>query len=167
MISLICVWINGWVNNSEAGDLRCHRGHYDVNVIWTGLDHLLTHLPLVPHICVRESGQYVFIQILMRISSTKWRPFCARWMNKLRVACFSAIFGSWAHKILSEMGPWSTGTSNKFRNMEFQPLNRKSQDLISRRWSHDGTLETTSLSRIDETLWNIDNMVSLIKTGKI
>ena len=31
--SLICVWINDWVNNREAGDLRCHRGHYDVNVM--------------------------------------------------------------------------------------------------------------------------------------
>ena len=31
--SLICVWINGWVNNREAGDLRRHRGHYDVSVI--------------------------------------------------------------------------------------------------------------------------------------
>ena len=23
-------WINGWVNNHEAGDLRHHRAHYDV-----------------------------------------------------------------------------------------------------------------------------------------
>ena len=34
MFSLICVWINGWVNNREAGDLRRHRGHYDVNIVW-------------------------------------------------------------------------------------------------------------------------------------
>ena len=33
MFSLICVWINGWVNNGEAGDLRCYRAHYDVIVI--------------------------------------------------------------------------------------------------------------------------------------
>ena len=33
MFSLICVWINGWVNNREAGDLRRHRGHYDVTVM--------------------------------------------------------------------------------------------------------------------------------------
>ena len=33
MFSLICVWINGWVNNCEAGDLRCHRGHWDVIVM--------------------------------------------------------------------------------------------------------------------------------------
>ena len=36
MFSLICVWINGWVNNREAGDLRRHRGHYDVNVMCYG-----------------------------------------------------------------------------------------------------------------------------------
>ena len=33
MFSLICVWINGWVNNRGAGDLRRHCGHYDVNVM--------------------------------------------------------------------------------------------------------------------------------------
>ena len=27
MFSLICVWINGWVNNREAGDLRRYRAH--------------------------------------------------------------------------------------------------------------------------------------------
>ena len=26
-------WINGWVDNREAGDLRCHRAHYDVIVM--------------------------------------------------------------------------------------------------------------------------------------
>ena len=33
MFSLICAWINDWVNNREAGDLRRHRGHYDVIVM--------------------------------------------------------------------------------------------------------------------------------------
>ena len=33
MFALICVWINGWVNNREAGDLRRNRAHYDVNVM--------------------------------------------------------------------------------------------------------------------------------------
>ena len=28
MFSLICAWINIWVNNREAGDLRRHRAHY-------------------------------------------------------------------------------------------------------------------------------------------
>ena len=29
----MCVWINGWVNNREAGDLRRYRTHYDVTVM--------------------------------------------------------------------------------------------------------------------------------------
>ena len=33
MFSLICAWINGWVNNREAGHLRPYRAHYDVTVI--------------------------------------------------------------------------------------------------------------------------------------
>ena len=33
MFSLICIWINGWVNNGEAGDLRRSRAHYDVIVM--------------------------------------------------------------------------------------------------------------------------------------
>ena len=30
MFSLICVYLNGWVNNHEAGDLRRYCAHYDV-----------------------------------------------------------------------------------------------------------------------------------------
>ena len=35
MFPLICAWINGSANNREAGDLRRHRAHYDVTVIYT------------------------------------------------------------------------------------------------------------------------------------
>ena len=33
VFSLICAWINGWVNSREAGDLRRHRAHYDVTLM--------------------------------------------------------------------------------------------------------------------------------------
>ena len=33
MFSLIRAWINRWVNNREAGDLRRYRAHYDVIVM--------------------------------------------------------------------------------------------------------------------------------------
>ena len=33
IFSLIFAWIKGWVNNGEAGDLRCYRAHYDVIVM--------------------------------------------------------------------------------------------------------------------------------------
>ena len=47
VFSLICAWINGWVNNGDAGDLRRHRAHCDVIVmlsptVWKILTHLLT-----------------------------------------------------------------------------------------------------------------------------
>ena len=33
IFSLICAWINGWVSNRWAGDLRRHRVHHDVIVM--------------------------------------------------------------------------------------------------------------------------------------
>ena len=33
MLPLICVWMNGWVNNRQADDLRRHRAHYDVTLM--------------------------------------------------------------------------------------------------------------------------------------
>ena len=33
LIFLSAPWINGWVSNGEAGDLRHHRAHYDVIVM--------------------------------------------------------------------------------------------------------------------------------------
>ena len=39
MFALICVWINGWVNNREAGDLRRYRAHYDAIVMYIAVTH--------------------------------------------------------------------------------------------------------------------------------
>ena len=47
-----CAWINGWVNNGEAGDLRHHQTHYDVTVMVT-LTALLTQ-PSSCHHCRRH-----------------------------------------------------------------------------------------------------------------
>ena len=44
MFSFICAWINDWVNNREAGDLRRHHGHYDVNVMLGSFYHILSAL---------------------------------------------------------------------------------------------------------------------------
>ena len=33
MFSVICVWINHWVTNREAGNLNRHHAHYDVTVV--------------------------------------------------------------------------------------------------------------------------------------
>ena len=53
MFSLI--WINGWVNTREAGDLRRHHAHYDVTVM-----KCRAHLKMDPgdHTLVRVSAWY-------------------------------------------------------------------------------------------------------------
>ena len=38
MFSLLCLWINGWVNNGETGDLRRHRAHHDVTEMFRGFN---------------------------------------------------------------------------------------------------------------------------------
>ena len=45
--SLICVWMNGCVNNREAGDLRRYRAHYDVIVMSSPLSRPLTSILLI------------------------------------------------------------------------------------------------------------------------
>ena len=58
VISLICAWMNDWVNNRETGEVRRYRAYYDVTVItWpvhgylTGRDNLCNiakHFEFVP-----------------------------------------------------------------------------------------------------------------------
>ena len=49
MFSLICIWINGWLNNREAGDLRRDRAHYDVIVMMLGYLCYCQACPLTTH----------------------------------------------------------------------------------------------------------------------
>ena len=41
---LICAWINAWVNNREAGDLKRHCAHYDVIVMSSIENTYLYHI---------------------------------------------------------------------------------------------------------------------------
>ena len=50
MFSLIFAWINDWVNNRETGDLRRHRGHYDVIVMFYSEEFGWIYHPR-PHRC--------------------------------------------------------------------------------------------------------------------
>ena len=49
MFSLICAWINDWVNTRGAGDLRRHRANYYFIVMDIGMLQLLTlsYIPLI------------------------------------------------------------------------------------------------------------------------
>ena len=60
IFSLICVWINGWVNNREAGDLRRYRAHYDVSV-------------MLHHLCVHCSQFVLPIKVMDLEPALQWR----------------------------------------------------------------------------------------------
>ena len=51
MFSLICVWINDWVNNREAGDLRRYCAHYHIIVM-----HHLVISNIISHIDLYNNG---------------------------------------------------------------------------------------------------------------
>ena len=59
MFTLIYVWINGWVNNREADDLRRYRAHSDVIVM-----HMcaLSYLPVYSTSSVSMSAINLFVQ---------------------------------------------------------------------------------------------------------
>ena len=45
---LICAWTNGWANNRGTGDLRRHRSHYDVTVMFV---HFACSYPYLILLC--------------------------------------------------------------------------------------------------------------------
>ena len=55
MFSLICAWINGWVNTREATDLRRHRAHYNVTIM------CMMHTTFVPN--KNENSYWLFNSI--------------------------------------------------------------------------------------------------------
>ena len=67
-------WINGSVNNHEAGDLRRHRSHYDViimhtsNMTWCWSDHNSLNL----YTNCRLDQKW-------RLRCSHWRPSCPPW----------------------------------------------------------------------------------------
>ena len=63
MFSLICAWINSWVNYREASDLRCHHAHYDIIVICRMEIHWQVHWKYnYICVCVHVSLACVHIQ---------------------------------------------------------------------------------------------------------
>ena len=57
MFSLICAWINYWVNNGDAGDLRRHRAHYDVTVMFSKHIVLSAGTMTSSRVCVFRLGE--------------------------------------------------------------------------------------------------------------
>ena len=59
VFTLICAWIDGWVNNREVGDLRRHCDHYDVTVMKETKSDLL--ILFFPHqFCIQNPHKTAF-----------------------------------------------------------------------------------------------------------
>ena len=96
MFSLICAWINGWVNNREAGDLRRHRAHYDVIVMMRWNDLTTLGLKLIinsnslyyvttvyrttrTYICTTRADVCLQFQAYIKFLGKKWLPTNFQW----------------------------------------------------------------------------------------
>ena len=75
MFSVICPWINGWVNNRNAGDLRCHSAHYDV----IAMSYLSVFLGFF-WISYRRSTNWLFLDIISAFN--KLRPEQSGWHSR-------------------------------------------------------------------------------------
>ena len=64
MFSLVCAWINDWVNNGEGGDLRRHRAHYDVTVMTQDIVLYLLYM-----CCSCDYIIVIYLPIFFRIDS--------------------------------------------------------------------------------------------------
>ena len=76
MLSLICAWMSGWINNREAGDLRRHRVHCDVIVMTCIFYYHISHGPAdgttIPVLSVIILSKPILISI-------KWMPKTLNW----------------------------------------------------------------------------------------
>ena len=70
MFSLMCAWINDWVNNEESGDLKRYRTHYDVTAMLIN-ETLITPLTMKRKYCHVDC--VVFANLQMTVSSTSFQ----------------------------------------------------------------------------------------------
>ena len=81
MFPLICVWINGWVKNRQAGDLRRYRAHYDVTVMW--IFSIFCGIDSSRFSRVRNIPQVQTVSLLRCISCYIEKPYKENWLFML------------------------------------------------------------------------------------
>ena len=107
---LICAWINGWVNSREAGDLRRHRAHYDVTVMWVIIIvrkrthqypryHQVVHIPSSNHYDVIKWKHFPrywpFVRAIHR--SPVNSPHKGQWRGALILSLICVWINSWVN----------------------------------------------------------------------
>ena len=101
MFSLICVWINGWVNNREAVDLRCHCAHYDVIV----MEHIITLVCQQVMVCLQYIQTHECFIVVFYNNANKDG-------NIRTLLCSDVIISAMASQITGVSIVYSTACSN-------------------------------------------------------
>ena len=98
MSSLICSWINAWVNNREAGDLRRHRAHYDVIIMWK--KNTIQQEVVLQH---QGQGGYAW-QLLINYGRRNFRHDArTMMMQSIKAACLWECVRSKAYEFVLEL----------------------------------------------------------------
>ena len=123
MFSLICTWINGWVNNREAGDLRRHRTHYDVTVM-----HLT--VPSADTILITKLNLFeVSLPIVIGYNLSVTQRRHPKWPMKTQ----DMPKNKWPFKRHAKWAPCSTNLQGKVMQLIWISLHKSSSRLILRR----------------------------------
>ena len=85
-------WINGWVNNREAGDLRRHRAHYDAIVMRNVIKHIDYSTNLIwvvgydrPFSYINSSSEiFLFILMLWQNNQNQFHMWMCEPLAQLR-----------------------------------------------------------------------------------
>ena len=160
MCSLICVWINGWVNNREAGDLRRNRTHYDVTVMRQGTIIDMTrsrHWKLFTTKCVFDCHVYVTAATGVRSSLTtktlQWRHNehdCVS-NHQPRHCLLNRLFGRRSKKT-SKLRATGLCVGNSPGTSEFPAQRASNAENVSIWWRHH------VFSEIDEFSWSFGTL---------
>ena len=129
MFSLICSWINDWVNNREAGEMRRHPGHYDVNVM-----HHWFWVKLRPH----------YSDVIM---TTMASP-----INSLIIVC-STIYSSTDKNKTSKLHVTGLSEGNSPVTGEFPTQRASNSENVSIWWCHHEICQKQSI--FFNLLWSI------------
>ena len=121
MFSLICTRLNGWVNNGEAGDLRRHRSHYDVTVMY-----ILFYCFDVPPRSLCHSQ----CMCRKRATSQYKREHC-----RLVVVIFIPFFWTILTTSAEDLTPWSCDTLRWRHNEHDSVSNHQPHDCLRKLYS--------------------------------
>ena len=91
MFTLVCAWINGWVNNRETGDLIRHRARYEVYTFesfWYTVDISYQH------VCNNNPMDVSDLRISLKI------PHWTRWNSPVSTLHFRLGYSAGAFRAL-------------------------------------------------------------------